>query len=383
MSRRFVGMTMPNTMHKLPSAFLVTFAILCVLSSCGGEGETPTSALTDAAKRDKASSPTTPSDESQMSNDNTAKLISLGYLATWPDLIQVFGDNYAQAEEHRKTVGALESRELATDQFDVASYLSSNPEVVSECEKDTPVDGIVVECEYRSFILRGWKDSRNWTELFALSYIASYGDLMTSLGADPTSARRHYAAHGLSEGRNILFNSVEWAHVKHPYVEELFDSDYVAVTRFYINNHGRVPDEQTTYTIENTVGSCLSPQFGDVRIIGGAVVPSACSSAVQSYQWYFEAKSGLLRNKADPSRCLMASQLTSGAAVVIAGCDGDDSRQIWVNQSGNRLLASDADDGSVLCVDSSAFGEPAVLRQCSSAKTQEWHLISQGNSDTP
>lgn len=48
--------------------------------------------------------------------------------------------------------------------------------------------------------------SRDWSDLTALTYIASYGDLMNAFGADVGAGRSHFSSHGYSENRGIGFN---------------------------------------------------------------------------------------------------------------------------------------------------------------------------------
>ncbi len=53
-------------------------------------------------------------------------------------------------------------------------------------------------------------DSSTWSDAQSLAYIASYPDLISSLGANPDAGRQHYAQYGAAEGRTISFNALDY-----------------------------------------------------------------------------------------------------------------------------------------------------------------------------
>jgi hypothetical protein len=75
--------------------------------------------------------------------------------------------------------------------------------------------------------------SAAFTDEEALSYIASYPDLIVALGADPDAGRRHYAEHGKAEGRGILFRPFHYL-ASYPDLIETLGSNGTAAARHYI-----------------------------------------------------------------------------------------------------------------------------------------------------
>jgi uncharacterized protein (DUF1800 family) len=74
------------------------------------------------------------------------------------------------------------------------------------------------------------------SDLDALRYIASHGDLIQAFGADASKGRSHYEQQGLKEGRKITFEPLIYI-ATHPDLMVAFKVDELQATRHYIN-HG-------------------------------------------------------------------------------------------------------------------------------------------------
>jgi serralysin len=67
----------------------------------------------------------------------------------------------------------------------------------------------------------------------ALSYIASYGDLIAAFGADALAGARHYINWGFGEGRQVLFDPAAYLE-RFPDVQRVFGNDAAAAARHFI-----------------------------------------------------------------------------------------------------------------------------------------------------
>jgi uncharacterized protein (DUF1800 family) len=73
------------------------------------------------------------------------------------------------------------------------------------------------------------------SDLDALRYIASHGDLIQAFGADASKGRSHYEQQGLKEGRKITFEPLIYI-ATHPDLMVAFKVDELQATRHYIND---------------------------------------------------------------------------------------------------------------------------------------------------
>lgn len=74
----------------------------------------------------------------------------------------------------------------------------------------------------------------DFSDLDALRYIASYGDLIEAFGADPAKGRWHYENWGIKEGRKITFEPSRYM-ASHADLIAAFKGDEERATRHYIN----------------------------------------------------------------------------------------------------------------------------------------------------
>ena len=72
------------------------------------------------------------------------------------------------------------------------------------------------------------------SDLDALRYIASHGDLVQLYGSDPAKGRAHYQEYGAKEGRTITFDPLSYV-ATHPDLIEIIGVNEEKATRHYIN----------------------------------------------------------------------------------------------------------------------------------------------------
>jgi hypothetical protein len=72
------------------------------------------------------------------------------------------------------------------------------------------------------------------SDVDALRYIASHGDLIQLYGADPAKGRAHYQEYGVKEGRRITFDPLSYV-ATHPDLIEIIGVNEEKATRHYIN----------------------------------------------------------------------------------------------------------------------------------------------------
>ena len=71
-------------------------------------------------------------------------------------------------------------------------------------------------------------------EIDGLQYIASYPDLIRSLGANEAAGRQHYVQHGRAEGRSPDRFSEARYLAKYPDLRAVYGNDGRAATIYYI-----------------------------------------------------------------------------------------------------------------------------------------------------
>lgn len=86
----------------------------------------------------------------------------------------------------------------------------------------------------------------NMSDLDALRYIASHGDLIEAFGADPAKGRSHYEQWGIKEGRKITFEPVRYM-ASHADLIQAFKGDELKATTHYIQ-FGYKERRQTTFS---------------------------------------------------------------------------------------------------------------------------------------
>jgi Ca2+-binding RTX toxin-like protein len=88
--------------------------------------------------------------------------------------------------------GSLESWEYLASYGDLITALGANPYAAVQ-----------------HYVTYGFNEGRTIT-FDSWEYLASYGDLITALGANPDAAVQHYVTYGFNEGRTVTFDSWEY-----------------------------------------------------------------------------------------------------------------------------------------------------------------------------
>ncbi|MFO1073291.1 MAG: hypothetical protein U1E17_11600 [Geminicoccaceae bacterium] len=150
------------------------------------------------------------------------RLYWLRYIASYPDLIASLGADPAKGQAHYAIVGRNEARKVS---FRPLSYLAY-PDLKL-------LYGTGQFLATKDYILTGYAAGRSADPVYWLRYIASYPDLITSLGANPRAGEAHYAATGATEGRVLTFNPATYL-AANPDLSTLYGTDYYSATLDYI-----------------------------------------------------------------------------------------------------------------------------------------------------
>ena len=99
------------------------------------------------------------------------------------------------------------------------------------------------------------------TDLEALSYLASHGDLIGAFGSDIEAAKSHYENYGLSEGRTITFDPAQYLS-NYDDLTQAFGSDYERATRHFINfGHKEGRTFESSATTSNATADPTTKQY--------------------------------------------------------------------------------------------------------------------------
>jgi len=149
----------------------------------------------------------------------------LRYVASQPDLIDIFGTDVAKARQHYLDWGFNEGRKIT---FEPLYYTASHPDLIEAF-------GLDETKSVTHYIRWGYKERRQttFTELTSLRYIASHPDLIEALGADAGKGVRHYIQWGYKEGRPITFDPLRYT-ASHFDLIDAFGVDERKATTHYI-----------------------------------------------------------------------------------------------------------------------------------------------------
>ncbi len=125
----------------------------------------------------------------------------LRYLASNPDLIAVFGDNVAAAEQHWQSFGRLEGRSVT--RFDALSYLASNKDLIAAYGTDFTAATL-------HYIRYGWSEGRRIDGFDPLAYIASDHVRMDTIGYSVTGGMLDYVSKGYAKGAGTGFDAISY-----------------------------------------------------------------------------------------------------------------------------------------------------------------------------
>ena len=123
----------------------------------------------------------------------------LGYIASYADLIDAFGDDSSAGTSHFINYGANEGRSIT---FDGLSYIASYGDLINAFGANSASGAL-------HYINHGFNEGRV-TTFDGLEYIASYTDLINHFGTDSDGATAHFINHGFNEGRVTTFDGLEY-----------------------------------------------------------------------------------------------------------------------------------------------------------------------------
>jgi hypothetical protein len=123
----------------------------------------------------------------------------LEYIASYADLMTVFGVNAAAGFNHFIGNGYAEGRTVS---FDGLEYIASYGDLMDAF-------GAAAEAGASHYIQAGRFEARTVT-FDGLEYIASYGDLIRAFGADGDVGVSHFIQAGRFEGRSTTFDGLEY-----------------------------------------------------------------------------------------------------------------------------------------------------------------------------
>ena len=125
------------------------------------------------------------------------------YLATNTHLIDVFGADTAQAQNHYNLYAKQEKNTLM--KFDEWLYMASNLDILQVFNGDG-------NAAIKHYVEAGYKEGRAKDTFDASNYLASNSDLILYLGLDNSKAAQHYSINGFTEGRS-LDSFDEWSYL--------------------------------------------------------------------------------------------------------------------------------------------------------------------------
>ena len=117
------------------------------------------------------------------------------------------------------------SATAAVASFDALSYIASYPDLIQAF-------GTNAEAGVDHYVKRGFTEGRR-ISFDGLSYIASYPDLIQSFGSDAQAGVRHYIQWGFAEGRRINFDGLSYI-ASYPDLTQAFGDDAQAGVLYYI-----------------------------------------------------------------------------------------------------------------------------------------------------
>lgn len=111
------------------------------------------------------------------------------------------------------------------ESFDALSYVASYSDLMTTIGQDS-------QAGFNHYVEYGYIEGRTIT-FDALNYIASYADLMQAFGTNEAAALAHYFEHGFQEGRTVTFDALGYI-AANPDLIAAFGTDTVAAVDHYI-----------------------------------------------------------------------------------------------------------------------------------------------------
>ena len=152
------------------------------------------------------------------------QVFGLKYIASYSDLIGVFGTNAEAGVAHYIQNGLHEGR---TATFDALKYTASYADLINAF-------GANATAAETHYIANGYAEGRTAT-FDALKYTASYADLINAFGTNATAAAAHYIGNGYAEGRTATFDALKYT-ASYGDLINAFGTNATAAETHYITN---------------------------------------------------------------------------------------------------------------------------------------------------
>jgi serralysin len=150
----------------------------------------------------------------------------LRYIASYSDLIQVYGADPVSGRWHWVHYGQAEGRDPF--RFNPFFYGASNPDLI-------PLFGSYYTAYTDHYIRQGFAAGRSTTSFDYLGYSASNSDLLVTFGTNASALAQHYIDFGYNEGRSFNRFDPYLYGASNPDVAAAFGDDRAALLGHYIN----------------------------------------------------------------------------------------------------------------------------------------------------
>lgn len=222
---------------------------------------------------------------------------ALAYIASYPDLIAVYGTNTAAAKMHYFGSGKAEGR---TINFQPLQYVASYPDLITVFGLDAETAtrqyirsgraqgrlptfngleyiasniaflrylGVDVNEAARHYITTGYAAGWKTKSFSVLDYIASYADLISAFGRNVMQAAAHFITSGYAENRSITFNPTQYL-ANYSDLRSSFGTNTSAATTHFISNGY---NEGRTSTKPNAAPSAVIAPVQSIYLINSTI----------------------------------------------------------------------------------------------------------------
>lgn len=210
--------------------------------------------------------------------------------------------------------------------------------------------------------------------LFYLEYIASYPDLMNSIGANPDAGKYHFDNSGTAEGRVVSFDSCNYL-ASNPDLMNWLNLNYVGAAKHYIE-YGRF--ENRSMSFDSNQYMLANP---DVLQTSNADSDAACVHYIKYGRFDGHLTVPGKKLVGLGNKCLTAGGNTpvQGSQVSLWDCVGDVPQQQWKLNSNGLVVGI---GGNCLTPNNWVLenGSSLIMWPCDSKQdSQRWSLNADGN----
>jgi serralysin len=198
----------------------------------------------------------------RFANKDYGSVDGLRYIASYGDLVKVFGLNAQAGNQHYLSNGFQEGRSVS---FDGLKYIASYGDLIRAF-------GSNAQAATEHYVGTGYSEGRK-VSFDGLKYIASYTDLINAFVTNGQAATLHFIGNGFNEGRKISFDT-DWYLAKYGDIRAAFGTNQDAATSHYINNGRKDGHVFVTSGNDALTGSAIADNLngyaGNDTILGGA-----------------------------------------------------------------------------------------------------------------